>query len=185
MILAHSIFNCEQKQYTQNFPVCQEPRASGQRNRAVCRERHARPRCKTAPCSVCAASESKPPPVLSKIRTFLPNRSPIPRSAKSHPIQRNQNRSPSAHFPKRKTLLISWDTLNPINQECFFLFNAPLEAARLAAQRKAVGNHGDELAVRGLALDVTDRVAEKALQRFQIAAIPRHLDGVADGALDA
>ena len=48
-----------------------------------------------------------------------------------------------------------------------------------------VRDEGDELGVRGLALGVGHGVAEEALERFQIAAIPRDLDGVADGALHA
>lgn len=56
-------------------------------------------------------------------------------------------------------------------------------AAELELQ--AVGDEGDELAVRRLALRVRHRVAEEALQRLQVAAVPRDLDGVADGALDA
>ena len=48
-----------------------------------------------------------------------------------------------------------------------------------------IRNHGDEFAVRRLALDVADRIAEKLLQRVEVAAIPRDLDGVADGPLHA
>ena len=55
-----------------------------------------------------------------------------------------------------------------------------LGAAELELQ--AVGDEGDELAVRRLALRVRHRVAEEALQRLQVAAVPRDLDGVADGA---
>ena len=58
-----------------------------------------------------------------------------------------------------------------------------LGAAELELQ--AVGDEGDEFAVRRLALRVRHGVAEEALQRLQVAAVPRDLDGVADGALDA
>ena len=51
------------------------------------------------------------------------------------------------------------------------------------AEADAVGDHGNELTVGGLALGGVDGVAEIALQRLQIAPIPRHLDGVADGPL--
>ena len=57
--------------------------------------------------------------------------------------------------------------------------------ALLLPQTQAVGDHGDELRIRRLALDVRNRVAEKLLQRLQIAAIPRDLDRVAYGALNA
>ena len=52
-------------------------------------------------------------------------------------------------------------------------------------QLQLIGNEGDELGVGGLAFGVGDGVAEEFLQRFQIAAVPRQLDGVPDGALDA
>ena len=58
-------------------------------------------------------------------------------------------------------------------------------ARLLLPQAQAVGDHGDELRVRRLALDVRDRVAEKLLQRLNIAAVPRDLDRVPDGALNA
>ena len=48
-----------------------------------------------------------------------------------------------------------------------------------------IGNEGDELGIGGLALGVGHRVAEEALERFQITPVPRDLDGVADGTLDA
>ena len=60
-----------------------------------------------------------------------------------------------------------------------------VHARLLLPQAQAVGDHGDELRIRRLALDVRDRVAEKLLQRLDIAAIPRDLDRVPDGALDA
>ena len=43
-----------------------------------------------------------------------------------------------------------------------------------------VRDHGDELAVRRLALDIAHRVAEEFLQHLDVAAVPGHLDGVAD-----
>lgn len=61
-----------------------------------------------------------------------------------------------------------------------------------AALRHAVGlfiqphficNHGDELGVGGLAAQVMDGVAEITVQGVYIAAVPRYLNGVADGAL--
>ena len=52
-------------------------------------------------------------------------------------------------------------------------------------QLQLIGNEGDELGIGGLAFGVGDGVAEEFLQRFQIAAVPRQLDGVPDGALDA
>ena len=50
----------------------------------------------------------------------------------------------------------------------------------LSAERQIVRDHRDALTVRRLSLHVADRVAEDALQRFDIAAVPRDLDGVAD-----
>lgn len=44
-----------------------------------------------------------------------------------------------------------------------------------------VSDQGDELGIGGLALGVADGVAEEALQGIQIAPIPCHLDGVANG----
>ena len=60
-----------------------------------------------------------------------------------------------------------------------------VHACLLLPQAQAVGDHGDKLRVRRLALDVRDRVAEKLLQRLNIAAVPRDLDRMPDGALDA
>ena len=50
----------------------------------------------------------------------------------------------------------------------------------LLAQGEGVGDHGDELRIRGLALDAGDRVAEELLQGLHVAAVPRDLDRVAD-----
>ena len=52
-------------------------------------------------------------------------------------------------------------------------------------QLQLIGNEGDKLGIGGLAFGVGDGVAEEFLQRLQIAAVPRQLDGVPDGALDA
>ena len=43
-----------------------------------------------------------------------------------------------------------------------------------------IRDHGDELRIRGLALDVRYGVAEEALQHLDIASVPRDLYGVAD-----
>ena len=50
----------------------------------------------------------------------------------------------------------------------------------LLPEGERVCNHGDELRIRGLALDIRHRVAEVLLQHLNIAAVPGHLDGVAD-----
>ena len=50
----------------------------------------------------------------------------------------------------------------------------------LFAQGNAVRDHRDALRIRGLSLHVADRVAEDALERLDIAAVPGDLDGVAD-----
>ena len=52
--------------------------------------------------------------------------------------------------------------------------------ALLLLEAQVVRDHGDELAVRGLALDVRHRVAEELLQHLDIAPVPGHLDGVTD-----
>ena len=69
----------------------------------------------------------------------------------------------------------------------FFLAPLTLSIPRslLLLEGKMVCDHGDKLAVGGFSLDIAHRVAEELLQRFQIAAVPGHLDGVADGAFDA
>ena len=60
-----------------------------------------------------------------------------------------------------------------------------LALALAALEHQPVCDHGDELGVGGLALGAVDGVAEITLQRFQIAPVPCHLDGVADGTLHA
>ena len=50
-------------------------------------------------------------------------------------------------------------------------------------QPHLIGYHCNELAVGGLSAQVVDGVAEVAVQRVHIAPVPRHLDGMADGAL--
>ena len=68
----------------------------------------------------------------------------------------------------------------------FRVFHCPLRAIflprrhLLSAERQIVRDHRDALGIRRLSLHVADRVAEDALQHFDIAAVPRDLDGVAD-----
>ena len=50
-------------------------------------------------------------------------------------------------------------------------------------QPHLIGDHRNELAVGGLAAQVVDGVAEVAVQGVHIAPVPRHLNGMADGAL--
>ena len=57
------------------------------------------------------------------------------------------------------------------------------ELALLLLQDQSVTNHGDEFRISGLTLGIADRVAEEPLQSIQVAPIPRHFDGVADGTL--
>ena len=60
------------------------------------------------------------------------------------------------------------------------------ETAHLGAfqlQLEFVRNEGDKLRIRRLTLRVADRVAEKSLQRIQIASVPGYFNGVADGTL--
>ena len=56
-------------------------------------------------------------------------------------------------------------------------------AGVLATEGKIVRYHGDEFTIGGLALDIADRVAEELLQRLDVAPVPGHLNGVADGPL--
>ena len=50
-------------------------------------------------------------------------------------------------------------------------------------QPHLVGDHRNKLRVRGLAAQVVDGIAEIAVQGIHISPVPRHLDGMADGAL--
>ena len=50
----------------------------------------------------------------------------------------------------------------------------------LLAKGQRVRDHGDELAIRGLSLDIRHRVAEVLLQHLDVAPIPGHLDGMAN-----
>ena len=50
----------------------------------------------------------------------------------------------------------------------------------LSSQGQTVRDHGDELRIGRLSLDIAHRIAEKALERFDVAAVPGDLDGVAD-----
>ena len=63
----------------------------------------------------------------------------------------------------------------------FTVFLSPHPLAFI--QPHLIGDHGNELAVGGLSAQVVDGVAEVAVQGVHIAAVPRHLDGMADGAL--
>ena len=50
-------------------------------------------------------------------------------------------------------------------------------------QPHLIGNHRNELRIGGLAPQVVDGIAEIAVKSVHIAPVPRHLNGVADGAL--
>ena len=50
-------------------------------------------------------------------------------------------------------------------------------------QPHLIRDHCNELRVGGLAPQIVDGVAEVAVEGIHIAPVPRHLDGVADGAL--
>ena len=52
--------------------------------------------------------------------------------------------------------------------------------AAAAAHVDLIGDHGDKLAVGGLAPGRVDGVAEVVLQHLHISPVPRHLDGMAD-----
>ena len=55
----------------------------------------------------------------------------------------------------------------------------------LSLEAEIVSDHRDKFAVRRFSLDAADGVAEEALERLHVAAVPRDLDGMADGALNA
>ena len=59
-----------------------------------------------------------------------------------------------------------------------FCVHFSLHCALFQAQGEGIGEHGDELGIRRLALDVRYGVAEKFLQHLDVAAVPRDLDGV-------
>ena len=50
-------------------------------------------------------------------------------------------------------------------------------------QPHLIGDHRDELAVGGFSTQVVDGIAEVAVEGVHVSPVPRHLDGVADGAL--
>ena len=50
-------------------------------------------------------------------------------------------------------------------------------------QPHLVGDHRNELAVGGFSTQVVDGIAEVAVEGVHVSPVPRHLDGVADGAL--
>ena len=50
-------------------------------------------------------------------------------------------------------------------------------------QPHLIGYHRNELAVGGFASQVMNRIPKIAVQGIHVSPIPRHLDGVADGAL--
>ena len=54
---------------------------------------------------------------------------------------------------------------------------------RLQLQLQFVRNEGDELRIGGLAFGIADRIAKKSLEGIQVATIPGHFNGMADGAL--
>ena len=70
---------------------------------------------------------------------------------------------------------------------CFLLpftgsWSAP-PSPLLPLQLQPVGDHGDELGIRRLALGVGDGISEVLLEGLQVAPIPGHLNGMADGPL--
>ena len=48
-------------------------------------------------------------------------------------------------------------------------------------QLQFICNQGDEFRIGGFSLGITDRVPKEALQSVQIAPVPGHLNGMADG----
>ena len=52
---------------------------------------------------------------------------------------------------------------------------------RLQLKLQFVSDKGDEFGIRGFSLGIADGIAEKSLQRIQIASVPGYFDGMADG----
>ncbi len=50
----------------------------------------------------------------------------------------------------------------------------------LAFEAEIVRDHRNKLRVRGLSLDARDGIAEEPLQGLHVAAVPGHLDGMAN-----
>ena len=48
---------------------------------------------------------------------------------------------------------------------------------------KLICNKGDEFGIRGFSFGIADGIAEKSLQRIQIASVPGYFDSMADGPL--
>ena len=57
--------------------------------------------------------------------------------------------------------------------------------AGLQLKLQFVSDQRNKLRVRGFSLGIADGIAEKSLQSIQIAPIPGHFDGMADGPLHA
>ena len=55
---------------------------------------------------------------------------------------------------------------------------------RLQLKLQFVSDQGDKFRIRGFSLGIADRIAEKSLECVQIASVPGHFDGVANGAFD-
>ena len=55
--------------------------------------------------------------------------------------------------------------------------------AGLQLKLQFVSDKGDEFRIRGFALGVADGIAEETLEGIQVAPVPGHFDGVADGSL--
>ena len=54
---------------------------------------------------------------------------------------------------------------------------------RLQLKLELVSDQGNKLRIRRFSLGIADGIAEKTLQRIQIAPIPGHFDGMPDGTL--
>lgn len=55
----------------------------------------------------------------------------------------------------------------------------------LELQLELVGDEGDELGVRRLALGVGDGIAEEFLQGFEVSSVPCQFDSMPDGTLNS
>ena len=54
---------------------------------------------------------------------------------------------------------------------------------RLQLKLQFISDQGDKFRIRGFSLGIADGISEKSLQSVQVASVPGHFDGMADGTL--
>ena len=71
------------------------------------------------------------------------------------------------HYPKSRKPVVSQSEIGNLR--------------RLQLKLQFVSNQRNKFGIRGFSLGIADSVAEKSLEGIQIATIPGHFDGMADG----